>query len=399
MKALYFENSLPWVAALKAATLFDKFAALGPVSPLKYAEIPEPGLPDARWLKVRNLACGLCGTDLHFMFMEMDPLCFPAAIPGIRRKFLGHELLGEVTEAGAEASGFAVGQRVALRIDWPSCLQLEITPPCRHCAEGRPMLCQKQGLRDLPVRDVGGGFSPFMIMHRSQPYKIPEALSDDAALLLEPTACALHGVLKAKPKSGDKVLVMGAGTIGLLTVAVARALAPEADIYCLARYPFQAALAERLGAKALGDGPDTYAQAARAAGARLLKGHFGNTILLGGFDTIYDTVGNDASLNKALRLVRGGGDVVLVGINFKPGKIDYTTIWNQEIRLTGINCHAAEYDGRSSFDHAAELLLAGAIRPQDFITHRFAMQDYKNAVKAFLSKGQSKAIKIVLEHR
>ena len=397
MKALYFQNRLAKVLALRVAERFNKYAALGPLSPLRYADVPEPQIPNARWLKVKNRACGLCGTDIHFMFMDMDPKTFSAAVPGIRKKFLGHELVGEVVETGTEVSGFVVGDRVAMRIDWPSCFQMEIDPPCPQCAAGNYMLCENPGRKPLPIEDAGGGFSPYMVMHRSQPYRIPDALSDDTALLLEPLASAVHGVLKAKPRPGEKVLVIGGGAIGLLCVAACRALAPGASVWCLARYPFQARVAEKLGATVIVEGPNLYQNIADITGARHAKGYFGNEILLGGFDRIYDSVGNDQSLGHALRWARGGGCVVLLGINFHPGKVDYSPVWCQEVNLVGINCHAAETDGRTSFDVAADLLCAGCVDAKDFITHRFPMHQYKDAVKTFLNKRESKSIKIVLD--
>jgi len=398
VKALYFENTLWKVLALRVQQPFWRYAALGPVSPLRYVEVPEPALPNERWLKVRNLCCGLCGTDLHFMFMDIDPKCFPAALPGVQRKYLGHELVGEVIETGAAVDTVAVGDRVAMRVDWPSCFQFENEPPCPQCAAGYYMLCERVGEQELPNADTGGGFSPVMVMHRSQPYRIPEEMSTDAAVLLEAMACAVHTVLKAPPEAGQRVMVLGAGTIGLLTVAALRALAPEATVHCLARYPFQAALADKLGAAVIADGTDRYERAAEAAGARHVTGYFGNEILLGGFDRVYDTVGNDASLRNALRWCKGRGTVVLAGINFKPGKLDYSPVWCQEVNLVGINCHATEADGRSSFDIAADLLLRGSVCPADLITHRFPVARYKDAVRAFLSKGSSQAVKIVLEH-
>ncbi len=398
MKALYFENKLLPALAVKVASQVDRFAALKGFSPLKYAEVPEPSLPNARWLKVRNLACGLCGTDLHFMFMDFDPTCFPAAIPGISRKFLGHELVGEVTAVGAEVENLKVGDRVAMRIDWPSCNQLEIDPLCPQCQRGYYMLCENQGTVDLPLRDVGGGFSPYMVMHRSQPYKIPDELDNDHALLLEPLASAVHGVLKASPEPGSKILVIGAGTMGLMTVAALRGLFPETDVYCLARYPLQAEAAARIGATVLSGSGPLYRNLAEVTQARHVKGYLGNEILLGGFDVVYDTVGGDATLSQALRVVKGGGRVVLIGINFKPGKIDYTPVWAQEVELTGINCHGTEADGRTSFEVAAELLKRGVLEPEWIITHRFPVADYKDAVKTFLTKGKNQAIKIVLEH-
>lgn len=397
MKALYWENRLSRVILLKAAQRFSRYAALGPFSTLRYADIPEPALPGPRWLKVRNIACGLCGTDLHFMFMDLDPKCFSAAMPGISRKYLGHELVAEVVETGAEVAGLSPGERVVMRIDWPSCHQLEIDPPCPPCAGGSYMLCERVGERNLPVVDTGGGFSPYMVMHRSQPFQAPDALSNDAALLLEPMASAVHGVLKAPPRPGDRALVTGGGTIGLLTVAALRALYPDTPVWCLARYPFQAAVAEKLGARPLMDGRDRYARVAQAAGARHVRGHFGNEILLGGFERVYDSVGNDATLTDALRFARAGGTVVLVGINFAPGKVDYSPVWCQEVNLLGINCHATESDGRNSFEVAAQVLLAGGVDPADIITHRFPVAEYKRAVKAFLNKRESRAIKVVLD--
>lgn len=398
MKALYFENNPVRVAMLQVAQLFSKHAALGPFSTLRYRDIPEPRIPNPRWLKIRNRCCGLCGTDIHFMFMDMDPKCFSAAMPGIRTKFLGHELVGEVVETGSEVEGFVPGDRVAMRIDWPSCYQMEINPPCAQCAAGNYMLCTNPGVKTLPVEATGGGFSPYMVMHRTQPFKIPEALDDNAAVLLEPTASAVHGILKAPPPAGSNVLVVGGGTIGLLSVAVLRKMFPEVEVHCLVRYPFQQRVIEKLGAIALADRGSAYSQIAERTGGRYAKGYFGNEIVLGGFDIVYDTIGNDGSLHNALRWARGGGTVVLVGINFKPGKFDYSPVWCQEVRLVGINCHATEAGGRTSFDVAAQLLLDGAISPTDLITHRFPVSEYKAAVKAFLSKRASGAIKIVLQH-
>ena len=399
VKALFFDNDIPRILAMRAASTINKNAALGRLSPVRYVDVGEPRIPNSRWLKIKNRSCGLCGSDVHFLFMDMDPRCFPAAIPGISRKYLGHELVGEVVEVGSEAGDFSVGERVALRIDWPSCFQMETDPPCRQCEAGSYMLCENLGKKSLPLVDTGGGFSPFMVAHRSQPYRIPDALDDERALLLEPTASSLHGVMKSRPRAGDQVLVIGSGTIGLLTLAVAKALEPEARIHCLARYPFQARAAETMGAdQVFVEDKDLYRRMARITGAEHCRGVLGNEIMLGGFDIVYDTIGSDRSFRDALRLVRAGGNVVILGINFRPGKVDYTPIWNQEIHVTGINCHASEPTGETSFDMAARLLAEEDFPVEGIITHRFPMDRYREAIKAFLSKGRSKAIKIVLDH-
>lgn len=399
MKALYVDFDLRRVVALTLAKTVSRRAAFAPFAPLRFRDVPEPRLPGPRWIKVRNAMCGLCASDIHFVFMDIDVGCFPAAAPGVPRKYLGHELVGEVVEAGPEVSNVAVGDRVAMRIDWPSCFQQELEPPCRQCASGSYMLCENVGRQPAPLVDAGCGFSPFMVMHRSQPFRVPSRLSDDEAVLLEPTAVAVHAVMRRAPKPGEKVLVIGSGTIGLLTLAAAKALEPSCRVSCVARYPFQGEQARRMGADAvLADGKELYPKAAEATGARFIEGPFANRILLGGYDLVYDSVGNDRSLRDALRLARAGGAVVLVGVNFRPGRLDYSPIWYQEVDLVGANCHATEPTGENSFAIAARLLSEKAVRVEGMVTHRFPLAEYRRAIDAFCDKARSRAIKIVIDH-
>ncbi|MDD4092925.1 MAG: zinc-binding dehydrogenase, partial [Smithellaceae bacterium] len=260
--------------------------------------------------------------------------------------------------------------------------------------------CQNLGARELPLTDVGGGFSPRMVMHRTQPFKVPDNLTNDEALLLEPMACAVHAVLKHSPTAGNRVLVVGCGTIGLLTIATVKALAKDAEVTALARYSFQAEMARALGADEVITGrEDPYRRIAKQTGAKYFEGYFGNQILLGGYDVIYDSIGNDGSLNNALRWAKSRGTIVIVGVNFKPGKIDYSPMWHQELHVTGINCHILQEGSLpSSFDIAAQLIADKRLPVSRLITHRFPMDRWRDAVKTFLSKGDRGAIKIVLEH-
>jgi threonine dehydrogenase-like Zn-dependent dehydrogenase len=277
---------------------------------------------------------------------------------------------------------------------------MEIDPMCRQCQSGNYMLCENLGKKPLPTESTGAGFSPYMVMHSTQPFKVPDALSDDEAVLLEPTAVAVHGVLKQTPKPGDSVLIIGCGTIGLLLIAVVKAIEPQAEITATARYDFQSDMARKMGASEvlMSSQPDTYEKIAKKTDARYHQGFFGNKILLGGFDLVYDSIGNDSSINDALRWTRAGGHIVVLGINFKPGKIDYSPLWYQEVNLTGTNCHILNQHGESSFELAANFLADKKIDIQGMITHRFSMDNYKDAVKTFLAKGKHRAIKIVLDH-
>jgi len=399
VKALYFDNDFFKIITLKITSLFNKNAALGSFSPISYCDVEEPKLPDRNWVKVKNMSCGICGTDIHLIFMEMDPKCFPAAIPGIKRKFLGHELVGRIVEVGNNVEDFSIGDRVVMRIDWPSCYQMEMDPPCPQCKEGAYMLCENIGLKEPVELNIGGGFSPYMVMHKTQPFKVPDNFTDDQALLIEPSASSLHGVLKRPPKPQENILVIGAGAIGLLTVAMAKSLCKEARLHCLARHEFQARAAKKLGADHVWQNEENiYEQIAKKTGGRAITGHFGNKILIGGYDVIYDTVGNDKTINNALRWTKGRGALVIVGINFMPGKIDYTPIWNQEITVYGINCHGTEKPGANSFEMAVDVLSKNEFPYTDILTHRFPMDEFKKAIKTFLSKKNTKAIKVVLDH-
>ncbi|MBA4366948.1 MAG: hypothetical protein C0403_04840 [Desulfobacterium sp.] len=399
VKALFFENNLMKILAVKVASKIFNNAPFSFFSHVYYTDITEPPIPNSRWLKVKNICCGLCATDIHFIYMDMDPKCFPAAIPGINRKYLGHELIGKVVEIGKDVDGFAINDRVAMRIDWPSCHQLEIEPHCRSCKNGNYMLCENLGTKTLPIVDSGGGFSTFTVMHRTQAYKIPEIIDINRAVLIEPLSCAVRNVMKRIPKREEKTLIIGAGTIGLLTLLVVKAISPEAIVCCLVKYPFQADVARELGAdEIIFEKPDIYLKMASFTSGRYLKGYLGNEILLGGFDIIYDTVGNDYTIQNALRWARSQGTVVLSGINFNPGKIDYSPIWNQEIIVTGINSHGAESNMNSSFDIAVKILSESKYPIENIITHRFSMKSFRNAVKTFKNKKDSQAIKIVLDH-
>jgi len=398
MKALVFDTSLPRIALVKGLSRVWKGAPLSRLSPVKLAEVPEPELPGPNWVKFRNRLCGVCGTDIHFIFLEIDPWVSMATVPAPRRKFLGHELVGEVVEAGRGAEGFSPGDRVVLKIDWPSCHQREDTPLCRPCAEGNYLLCERPGGEGLPS-NPGGGFSRFMVAHKSQLMRIGEDMPDADAIFLEPTACAVRAVLKRTPRDGDRVLVVGAGAIGLNLIQVIRAVSPRAEVHALCRYPHQEEMARRMGAAGVLGEKDIYRSVARITGGKHLSAPLGNEMILGGFDIVFDSVGSDRSLTGALRWARSGGAVVLVGVNFAPRSLDYSPVWFQEVDLVGINSHGMErFRGKemTSFEVAYTLYREGKLHFGGLLTHTFPLAEYKKALDTFFRKSSARAIKIAL---
>jgi threonine dehydrogenase-like Zn-dependent dehydrogenase len=371
------------------------------LAPLRVQNVPRQSLPASNWVRVRNRLAGICGTDLHLIFADGDLRIAPAAIPGHQQFYLGHEVVGEVIEIGDDVQQLHVGDRVTLQHN-PNCLSAGIQPLCRSCAVGNYNLCE-QGMLPGP-EPIGGGWSEEMLLHEQQLFRLPTQLNDEQAVLIEPAAVALHAVLRRPPQAGERILIIGAGTIGLLTLQIVRALAPQARISVLARHGFQVEQATRQGAAHIIYPQDSYIGIQRATDAQLYQRPAGNRMLLGGYDVIYDTVGQGKTLHHALRWAHARATVVLVGVSLHMMRIDLTPIWYQEVNLIGSLGHGMETwpigtnERRATFSIVAEMIERGAIRPEQLITHHFALDNYRHALTTAASKANSRAIKVVFDY-
>ncbi len=381
---------------------FWRGAYFSSFAPLQVQNLPRQPLPTAsNWVRVRNHLAGICGSDLHLIYLDGNLRSAPAALPSNSRSYPGHEVVGEVVEVGDDVQRLHVGDRVVLQSN-PSCLSMGIQPPCRSCAAGNYSLCE-QGTFSGP-EPVGGGWSEEMLLSERQLFRIPSTMSDEQAVLLEPSAVALHAVLHYIPRPGEHVLVIGGGTIGLLVLQVLRALAPQTRVSVMARHAFQVEQATRMGASYILYPQDTYQSVKLTTGAQLYTGILGNKMLLGGYDAIYDTVGTQRTIHDALRWTRAGGSVVLIGVNLHLMHIDLSPIWYQEVNLIGSVAHGMETwpigsrEHRSTFSVATELIQSGQIQPEKLITHRFALSNFKDALVTSTGKSQSRAIKVVFDY-
>ena len=403
MRAIYVDKDIPRMLLVKALKPLWPGVVYSRLSSARYADVGEPELPGPRWVRVRNLMCGICGSDLALLQVEADPKIAPAALPGNQRFYLGHEVVGVVTEVGAEVTRFRVGDRVIMdgRFQGANCLSQEIVPLCRHCQEGNYQLCENASAGMGP-RGVGGGWGDGYTAHETELYPVPPDLSDEQAMMVEPLAVGIRAVLRRPPEPHAHVLVLGAGIIGLTVVQAVRALAPDAHISVIARYPHQATMATRLGANRIIEREeDPYEAAAAITGAKLYEGMFGNRMLLGGFDVIYDCVGSARTTTDSLRLARAGGAVVMVGIKFAPLKVDLTPVWYQEVDLIGTYAHGTEiWDGRPThtYDLTIDLLRQGKLEAEALITHRFPLERWKEAIRTAQDK-RTGAIKVVFDYR
>ena len=231
--------------------------ALGPGGCLSLDDVAPPALPGPDWVRVESTLSGVCGSDLaaitaHDSF-TLEPFgAFPFTF--------GHENTGRVVEAGTEAGDWKPGDAVVVN-PMLACEQRGIEP-CPACVRGEYGLCRRTqdgAIGNGPMIGyspaTGGGWSKTFVAHRSQLHDAA-GLTDDVAVLTDPLASSLRPVLLHPPQDGDVVLVIGAGTIGALTVRALRATGWEGPLACLGRYDFQLELAEAAGADRVFRRPD-----------------------------------------------------------------------------------------------------------------------------------------------
>jgi threonine dehydrogenase-like Zn-dependent dehydrogenase len=357
-----------------------------------------PALPAPDWVRVRPILSGICGSDTGLLTGRFSPLLSPfGSFPAV----MGHEVVGTVTEIGPEAGDSWLGTRVVLD-PLLGCVTRGLEP-CRWCAAGQPSLClhlAEGRISPAPMlgfcHDIPGGWAEEMVAHVSQLHAVPDALSDEAAVMVEPLSVAMHGVLAHRPEAGERVLVIGAGSIGQCTVASLELLAPEADVAVVARHPAQRAMALRLGAGAVfGDALDA---AVERAGATRYAPIVGDDVLTGGFDQVYDCVGSARSLAAAFRATRAGGQVTLLGGPGVLDDVDWTLVWNRELTIAGSYVYGREDTlpgGPHTMDVAMGLLVEHPELPiGDLVTHTFPLEDWRQAMRTALTRGPSAALKV-----
>jgi len=401
VKAITFAAPIPrYLATLAGGTLSDRFY-LGSLACTRYGDVEDPALPSERWVRIRTRLGGICGSDLNVITLKASPSTSPfSSFPFV----IGHENVGEVVEVGRAVHGVSVGVRVTVN-PLLCCEPREIAPVCEACAAGDHSRCAHFTDGALPpgmllgtTRGLGGSWGERFVAHESQVVAVPESMTDEEAVLVEPFACSVHAVRSNLPADGARVLVIGGGSIGLLTVAALRALAPQVRVTLLARHAFQRDRAQRLGAVRGVDAHGSYLpELAEAGGTRLLKPIIGRPVGVGGFDQTFVCVGGAAAMDDAMRVTRAGGTVVLLGNSSTMNGIDWTPLWLKELTVRGSLCygaHAHASPARSAFDEAAALIASGRAPIGDFVTHIFPLARYRQAIDVARSKRAEHSIKV-----
>ena len=380
-------------------------ALWGPLSCIRLAEVPVPRLLGDDWVRVRVRYGGICGSDMNIITLHDSPSTAPfASFPFT----FGHENVGIIDEAGPGVSGFEPGQRVVVD-PVLSCEVRGFREPCSACRRGDLSQCQRfregrlaPGFITGTCRDTGGSWSPYLLAHRSQLIPVPDSVSDEAAVMIEPFACALHPVLRYPPGDEQTVLVLGSGVVGLLVVAALRAIGSRCRIVAVARYDFQAEMARKLGADEVvtSRGKELYKELSQRFDTRLVQPPMGKPLLEGGADTVFECVGRDDALDDALRLAGKGARVVLLGLASLPRGVDWTPIWMKELRVIGSFLSGGQpLDGKvvRTSQLAMDLAAQGKVDLSPLVTHRFRLEEYPQAFAAILARGREKVIKAVFD--
>lgn len=405
MKAVVFDGAIPRYLATRAAGMVSPRALTGAFRCTELRDIDPPALPGDRWVRVATRLGGICGSDLNLVRLHVSTSTSPfSSFPFV----IGHENVGSVIETGAAVTRVARGDRVVAN-PLLACAVRGIAPPCAHCAGGYPSRCEHftdgaiaPGMLLGTTRGLGGSWGEQYTAHEDQLVRVPDGVTDRLALLTEPFACAVSPVLERPPAPGLRALVIGAGSVGLLTVAALRMLC-KADVTILARHRFQAEHAERLGAARVvmeRDG-DYFPELSRIVGGRLIKPILGERIHVGGFDATYVCVGGDRAVDDALRFTRAGGAITLLANVARLARVDWTPLWLKEISMHGSLCyHRGSHGGttRGAFETAAEMLSTDQGRAlEGLVSHVVPLRDIRGALALAMGRRGSGAVKVALE--
>ncbi len=403
MRAVQYIRSVP--RYLLSRFLGAKFPSLytGSLSLVKLRQVEPPSLPNSKWVRIRSQLSGICGSDLASICAKGSAYFSPiTSTPFI----LGHEVVGEVIEAGDGVTTCKAGDRVVIE---PAlgCEVRGIEEKCPPCRAGQYAHCENvlegdisPGIQTGYCRDTGGGWGEEFVAHQSQVFQPPENLSDEEAVLVEPFSCSLHAALAGRPEDDQTALVIGCGAIGLLLIASLRGTDSKCRIIAVARHPHQQQMAKELGAdEVIEAGDSLYEKLSRSTSTRLYKPEIGRDTGVGGIDVTFDCVGTDSSIDDALRFTHARGRVVLVGMPSIPKHVDWTAIWYKSLKVEGIYAYGwEEYENERirTFDLAMRLMSEGKVKLASLVGARYPLEQYREAVKSALKTGQSRAVKTVI---
>ena len=295
-------------------------------TPLSFETLPDPTPADGE-VVVHVGRCGICGSDLH-MTEDAAYGCKPGDV-------LGHEFAGEVVGLGTGVETLKTGDLVSV-------IPLKSCGTCEHCRKGEVQWCENFGLQ-------GGGYAEYATTRPNQCVKLPQDVSLADGAIIEPLAVALHGVNLSGLKQGDKVLVLGAGPIGLAVAFwVKRMGAAKVAVQDIADFQQQRAL--DMGADVfVVDPADPIGSAERALGGKA--------------DIVFECVGIPGLIEQAVSQVKNRGTILLLGLCTRPDTLNTFPMLSKEVKLV-----TSAFFTKQEYEAALDALAEGAMEPRLLVT-------------------------------
>ena len=321
---------------------------------VRHVDVPSPVAGE---VQVRMTAAGVCGSDTHALHGRHPFIHLPYAP--------GHEVIGTVSAVGDGVTEVAVGQRVVVEPTLP-CWK------CKQCRAGRENLCED--LKFFGCAYPQGGMADFFTIPADRLHLVPDELDDRQAILIEPLSTPVHAVRLAGPLDGKSVAILGAGTIGLMVLVTAlQHGARRVVVTDVLESKRQRAL--DLGAHAVVDaaGPDAVDAVREALGESA--------------DVVFDCVAVQQTVGQAIAMALKAGTVVIVGVPSADVSIPLSLVQDQQVRIQGSATYLPE-----DYAESIELIQAGKVRPQDFITGSYSLDDVGEAFAASVSGEHIKVI-------
>ncbi len=394
MRALQVDRKLTRIGMARVMSVLSAGAAAR-VGPLELVTLDPPPLPGPGWHRVHTHLAGICGSDLAAVEGHVSPyfddwVSFPF-VPG-------HEVVGHIDTPDGPRR--VVVEPVLGHAARGAALPFEGAAPgdgndYAHLVTG-PL---EPGIQIGFCNSTCGAWAPEFIAHESQLHDVPDSMSDEQAVLVEPAAGGIHAALMTLPAllgiERPLVAVLGAGTMGLCAIAGLRRYVPGVRIVVGARYPHQIAYAKALGADEVVRSDELARAVRRHTGSHMVGDH-----LSGGADATIDAVGTADSIGQSLRMTRPRGRVVLLGMPAEV-TVDLTGLWHRETQLVGAYTYGTETmpDGsrRRTFDLAIDTVQV--LGMERLLSATYPLDDYQDAIAHAAAAGRRGAVKVAFDLR
>jgi L-iditol 2-dehydrogenase len=337
-----------------------KFAVLTEPYRFEMKELPIPEPADTDVL-IATGRVGICGSEIT-AYRGIHPYRIPPVI-------LGHEMAGSVLAAGRDVKRFAVGDRVVVKPH-------TFCGRCPNCLRGEQNICKQK--RVLGSREWPGAFGAFIVSPEYLVHPLPDAIDDDEAALLDPLCIGVHAVGKAGVQAGDRVAILGSGSIGLSTLLLARATG--AEVYSTDVRPANLEIARALGARERFNVARTEDSGRLDALAHDLP-----------LDAVFITAGSENEVPRAVNMVRRGGQVVVIAHFPQPHiAVDMFTLLTQEKRIQGSITYTS-----LDLERGIRLLAERRVDVRPLISERRDLEEIQRCFER-LSAGEEGLVKILL---